>query len=88
MWTIEDIFGVSSDQLAQADQRDPTTPLRTYATAPNSPTVHPPSNALAALLDPRGSAIFWIALFLILGLLLVTGQIKVDAALGSRVGKR
>lgn len=89
MWTVEDIFGVSSDQLAEADKRDPTTPLRTYSTAENSPDAHNvPSNAFAAMLDPRGSAIFWIALFAILGLILVTGQIRVEGAVGSRVGKK
>ncbi|HEY8775799.1 MAG TPA: hypothetical protein VIM33_04875 [Gaiellaceae bacterium] len=89
MWAIQDIFGVTSDQLAQADARDPTTPLRTYSTAQDSPGAqNVPSNAFAAMLDPRGSAIFWIALFAILGLILVTGQIKVEGAVGSRVGRK
>lgn len=88
MWTIEDIFGVNSDQLAHADAADPTTPLRTYATSENGPTLSHSPNAFAAMLDPRGSAIFWIALFAILGLVLVTGQIKVEGALGTRYGKK
>jgi hypothetical protein len=89
VWHIEDIFGVSSDELARADARDPTTSYRTYSTAEDSPSaMNPPANAFAALLDPKGSPIFWIALFAILGLVLVTGQIRVEGAVGSRVGKR
>lgn len=86
-WTIDDIFGIGSDELARADAADPTTPLRTYSTSQNGPTLAPSSNAFAAMLDPRGSAIFWIALFAILGLVLVTGQIKVEGAVGTRYGK-
>ena len=88
MWTIDDLFGIDSDTLARADAADPTTPLRTYATAENTPTMSPAPNALAAMLDPKGSPIFWIALFAILGLVLVTGQIRVEGAIGSRVGRR
>jgi hypothetical protein len=88
VWRIEDIFGVTSDQLAHSDAIDPTTPLRTYSTTENGPSLAPASNAFAALLDPRGSAIFWIALFAILGLVLVTGQIKVEGALGTRYGRK
>ena len=88
MWTIDQLFGISSDDMARSDASDPTTPLRTYSTAENPPSLSPPSNALAALVDPRGSAIFWIALFAILGLVLVTGQIRVEGAIGSRVGRK
>jgi hypothetical protein len=88
VYSISEIFGISSDDMARSDAHDPTTPYRTYSTAENSPgALNPPDNPLAALLDPKGSPIFWIALFSILGLVLVTGQIRVEGALGSRVGK-
>jgi hypothetical protein len=47
----------------------------------------PPENVIRALLDPHGSAIFWVALAAILGLVLVTGQVRVEAALGGRAGR-
>jgi hypothetical protein len=50
-------------------------------------TNSPPTNPFRALLDPKGSALFWIALASILGLLLVTGQLKVQAALSAQKGK-
>jgi hypothetical protein len=86
--TLSDIFGTSSDELARADARDPQTPqVRPYTTAVNSPGNQPPRAAAMALLDPKGSAIFWIAAAAVLGLVLVTGQVKIEAALSGRGGR-
>jgi hypothetical protein len=88
MHTLDDIFGVTSDDLARADAVDPqTASVRTYTTAVNSPGNETPRQASMALLDPRGSAIFWIAAAAVLGLVLVTGQVKVEAALSGRGGR-
>jgi hypothetical protein len=50
-------------------------------------TLQPSRNAVQAITDPKGSAIFWIALAAILGLLMVQGQFAVSAKLKSRAGK-
>jgi len=81
--TAAELFGTSSAQLAAIDERDPGTPThRTMASTEHRN--EPPRNALRALLDPHGSAIFWVALASVLGLALVTGQVHVEAALGAR----
>jgi hypothetical protein len=83
--TVEDTFGVSSALLAETDIANPSTPTPTVATTRQRNA--PPENPLRALVDPHGSAIFWIALAAILGLILVTGQVRVEAALGGRAGR-
>jgi hypothetical protein len=83
--TVEDTFGVSSALLAETDISNPSTPTPTVATTRQRNS--PPENPLRALVDPHGSAIFWIALAAILGLVLVTGQVRVEAALGGRAGR-
>ncbi len=86
MHFASEIFGPSSEDLARADAIDPQTPYsRTIATT--GVRDQPPSNPIMALLDPKGSAIFWIALAAVLGLIIVTGQVKIEAALGGRAGK-
>lgn len=89
MHTIADIFGQDSDTLARQDAADPGTPaVRTVTTAVNSPGNETPHSAVAALMDPKGSAIFWVGLAALLGLVLVTGQARFEVAAGSRVGRR
>lgn len=87
MQSAEDIFGPmgNPNYMATRSLEDPTTgasPI--YATT--EATLQPASTPLRALLDPKGSAIFWIALAAVLGLVLVTGQLKVSAALKGRAG--
>lgn len=47
-----------------------------------------PATGLKGLLNPRGSAIFWVVVAAVLGLAMVSGQLKVSAALNGRGGKR
>lgn len=87
MYHAHEIFGVGGAQLAMLDRADPQTPgVRAFA-ASSAATLEPPTSALRALTDPKGSAIFWLGAAAVLGLVLVTGQIRVQAALGSRVGR-
>jgi hypothetical protein len=85
---MHEIFGPDSDELARADHADPQTSPRVVTTAVNSPGNETPHSALAAITDPKTSAIFWIALAGVLGLVLVTGQVRFEAAAASRVGRR
>lgn len=71
--------------LAETDIGNPTSPTPTVATTRQRN--EPPLNPVKALVDPHSSAIFWIALASILGLVLVTGQVRVEAALGGRAGR-
>lgn len=86
MQTAAETFGVESAILAESDVANPTTPTPTIATT--RARNEPPLNPIKALVDPHSSAIFWIAAASILGLILVTGQVKVEAALGGRAGRR
>lgn len=89
MQTISQTFGLSGDELALADHYDPQTPqTRTVSTAPGSVTTAAAISATRSLIDPHGSAMFWIAAAAVLGLVLVTGQIRVQAALATRAGRR
>ena len=85
-----DIFGVDSDTAAQNDHADPQTmQQRPYSFAEHG-SMAPPANAGQALLDPRGSAIFWVFGAALLGLVMVTGQFAIAAkvAAGGRAGKK
>jgi hypothetical protein len=85
--TLTDLFGISSEELARSDHADPqTAPSRPYATTETQ--LAAPPKAHQALLDPKGSAIFWIAAAAVLGLVLISGQVRVEAALGGRAGRR
>lgn len=86
MKTAAETFGTSGFALAEEGIRDPQTPNPTYATtrAQNEP----PDNPFAALVDPSHSAIFWIGLAALLGLVMVTGQFRIQAALGGRAGRK
>lgn len=64
--------------------------LATAATPaqPVASPLKPSHNALANLVDPKGSAIFWVAVAAVLGLAMVSGQLKISAAVKARGGKR
>ena len=82
MHTTQDLFGPvfgDSDAMAHARLVNPTTSAAP-AIASTEATLRPSSGA-RALLDPKGSALFWVGLAAVLGLSLVTGQLKVSAAL-------
>lgn len=83
MRTAAETFGISGPQLAQLDTADPATGPRTIATTDYRT---PPPAGARSLIDPNG-AMFWIAAAAVLGLILVTGQLHVEAALGLRGGK-
>jgi hypothetical protein len=84
--TFEELFGRSPASLALESAASPLTPSAP-AMATTEATHSPPDNPLRALLDPRNSAIFWVALAAIIGLVAVTGQLKVSAALSAKGGK-
>jgi hypothetical protein len=79
--SLETVFGVSPSEIAAADDVS----VIPYATT--SAQDQPPAQAHLALLDPQGSAVFWVALAAVLGLVLVTGQLKISAALRTRAGR-
>jgi hypothetical protein len=84
--TLADVFGPTGAELAASDMADPQTSPRTFATTPVRR--EPPANPVRALVNPSHSAIFWIGLAAVLGLVLVSGQVKVEAALGGRAGRK
>jgi len=86
MRTAEETFGVSGVDLAQAARVDASSAPSPVATT--RVQNEPPANPLRALIDPHGSAIFWIGLAALLGLVMITGQFRVQAALGGRAGRR
>jgi hypothetical protein len=85
MRTLSETFGVSGTDLASEAVIDPQAGPSPIATTRVQNV--PPTNPVKALLDPHSSAIFWIALAAILGLVLVTGQVRLDAKLGGRAGR-
>lgn len=87
MRTTEETFGISGADLASAQQADPQANPSPIATTRSQAA--PPANPLKALLDPQGSAIFWLALAAVLGLFLVNAQTSVEGKLrlGGRVGR-
>ena len=88
MRTSAETFGMSGPDLAAEQQADPNSNPSPIATTRASLAV--PSNPLKALIDPQGSAIFWIALAAVFGLLMVHGQAQISGklGLGGRAGKR
>ncbi len=80
MHTAEDIFGPlgNPDRMAAANLLDPQTPAAP-AMATTEATLQP-SPSFRSLVDPH-AAVFWVGLAAVLGLVLVTGHIKVEAAL-------
>lgn len=86
MQTAEDIFGLSANDLAAQSLASPQTGAAP-AIATTEATLQPSPSPLRALTDPKGSALFWIGLAAILGLVMVTGQLKVSAALKGGVGR-
>jgi hypothetical protein len=86
---MQQVFGVSGPDLARLNLADPQTPS-SPAIATTEQTVSPPFNSFQALTDPTHSAIFWIGLAALLGLVLVSGSFRVQAMVGggSRFGRR
>lgn len=86
MRTAAETFGISGAELASEAVVDPQASPSPVATTrvQNEPATSP----VKALVDPHGSAIFWIALAALLGLVLISGQSRVELALGGRVGRR
>lgn len=87
MLSAEEKFGplAEPDRLAMMSLLDPSTPAAP-AYASTEATLMP-SEGFRGLLDPKGSPLFWIGLAAVLGLVIVTGQLKVSAALRARGGK-
>lgn len=85
--TMESVFGVNPDALALQSLAHPDTPAAP-AIATTEVTTQPANSAIRRILDPQGSASFWIFLAAILGLAIVSGELKVAAALGGRLGRR
>lgn len=86
MRTASETFGVSGTDIAAAASADANSMPSPVATTRLSN--QPPANAFKALLDPSGSAIFWIGLAALLGLVLVHGEARIDTKLGLGVGGR
>jgi hypothetical protein len=84
--TAQETFGVSGADLAATTMIDPQ--VAAMPVASTRVQNESPMNPLAALVDPSHSAIFWIGLAALLGLVMVTGQFRIQAALGGRAGKR
>lgn len=86
MRTAQETFGASGTDIASAAAADSNSMPSPIATT--RVTNQPPANALKALLDPSGSAIFWIGLAALLGLVLVHGEARIDTKLGLGLGGR
>ena len=81
-WDSDSYFGFEG---ASAGGNTATAPTpNTPATSP----VQPAGTAWQAILDPKGSAIFWVALFGVLGLAMVSGQLAISAKVAGRGGRR
>lgn len=83
----ESVFGFNPDALAAASQASEQTSAAP-AWATTEQTTGPAHSAARRVLDPQGSAAFWIFVAAILGLLMASGELRVAAALGGRAGKR
>lgn len=81
MWNSDDHFGFDGPAAGGATATAPT------PATPATSTLQPHDNAAKALIDPRGSAIFWIAIFAVAGLAMVTGQLRFSGNLRARGGK-
>jgi hypothetical protein len=88
VYSSAEIFGVSGDQLAYNDAMDPQTPASRAMVAAPSRHLSPPLNPARALVDPKGSAIVWVGAAALIGLMMVSGRIAIEAAVGGRVGRR
>ena len=82
-WDGDTAFGLASNPISSGGPTS-TAPAPGW---PASSTIQPAQNALRALLDPRGSAIFWIAVAAILGLAMVHGQLSISGRVRTRAGK-
>ena len=84
--TLEGTVGITAESLASQSLASPYTSAAP-AIATTDTTDMPAHSPIKRLLDPKGSAAFWIFVAAILGLALVSGELKVAAALGGRLGK-
>jgi hypothetical protein len=89
VYTAEQVFGYAGADLARQFYSDAQTPS-SPAIATTEQATAPPLNPFRALMDPSHSAIFWVGLAALLGLVLVSGQFRVAAMVGggTRVGRR
>jgi hypothetical protein len=75
VYNLDDIFGVSGDQLQAMDNASPNSPTYTKqaGTAPGGQT-----GTVASFTDWRRSPVFWLAVFAVfaLGYLHVEGSVK------------
>lgn len=85
--TMEYTMGFNPDVLAAQSLASPDTPAAP-AIATTDVTTGPANSPIRRLLDPQGSAGFWIFVAALLGLLMVSGELKVAAALGGRAGRK
>jgi hypothetical protein len=85
--TAEGKFGspANADRLAAVSLNDAGTPAAPAHASTEATLL--PASGFNGLLDPKGSALFWIGLAAVLGLVIVTGQLKVSAALRARGGR-
>ena len=81
VWNSDSHFGFA-DEAAGGNLAVAATPA-----TPATSTLKPHDNAAKALIDPRGSAIFWVAVAAALGLAMVSGQLAVSAKVKTRAGK-
>lgn len=74
-YTIEDIFGISSDQLQSADRNSPEAPATRYVAGPSPIATGNPTDHLNAW---RSSPVFWLAAFAVfaLGILHLEGRVS------------
>jgi len=87
MHSAVDLWGplADPDRLAAMSLLDPSTPAAPAYASTEATLL--PSEGFHGLLDPKGSPLFWIGLAAILGLVIVSGQLKVSAALRARGGR-
>lgn len=85
--TMDATFGLNPNALATQSLAHPDTPAAP-AIATTEVTMQPANSAARRILDPKGSAAFWIFLAAILGLVMMSGELKVAGALGGRVGRK
>ena len=75
MYSLDDYFGVNSNQLQTQTRNSSEAPLSTYQ-AGTSPVGAP--GTIAAFTDWRNSPVFWLALFAVftLGMVHLEGTVK------------
>ena len=76
MFSLDDYFGISGEQLQAQTRASSEAPLSTYQAGP-SPVGRP--GTVASFTDWRNSPVFWLAVFAVfaLGMLHAEGAVKV-----------